>query len=96
MAAGTFYKQTFPILIRDKERIVYQGQALALTTWNDKGVFDVLPTHSHFISLIHKKLDIIKPDGKTLSVPIVKAILKVFQGEARIYMGVFSNISLKK
>lgn len=96
MATGAFYKQTFPILIRDKERVVYQGQALSLTTWNDKGVFDILPEHSHFVSIIQKQLDIVKSDGKTLSVPIVKAILKVFQGEVRIYMGVFSNIGIKK
>lgn len=96
MAVNIFYKQTFPVLIRDKERIVYKGQALSLTAWNHKGIFDVLPGHSHIVSIIEKRLDIIKDDGKSLSVPIVKAILKVFQGEARVYMGVFSNIGFNK
>lgn len=94
--AAIFYKQTFPILIRDKERVLYNGQALSLTTWNSKGIMDVLPGHSHLVSIIEKQLDIIKNDGNTLSVPVTKAILKVFQGEVRVYLGVFSSLSAKK
>lgn len=93
MDSPIFFTETFPCLIRDKETVLYQGKALSLTTWNERGAFDILPEHSHFISIIEKKIQIILPDGKTLSVPVTKAILKVYDGEVRIYMGIFSSIS---
>lgn len=96
MNSTIFFSETFPCLIRDREKILYKGQALALTTFNAKGVLDVLPEHTHFISIIEKKLELTQPDGKTLNVPVSKAVLKVYQGEVRVYMGIFSSISRSK
>lgn len=93
MESTIFYTATFPCLIRDRERILYQGEALSLTTVNEEGPFDVLPQHSHFISIIQNKLELVQPDGKTLTVPVTKAILKVYNGEVRVYLGIFSSIS---
>ncbi len=93
MESTIFYNSTFPCLIRDRQRILYQGQALSLTAINEEGPFDVLPQHSHFISIIQNKLDLVQPDGKTLTVPVTKAILKVYNGEVRVYLGIFSSIS---
>jgi F0F1-type ATP synthase epsilon subunit len=95
MNTAVFYTDTFPCLIRDRERILYKGKALSLTTVNDQGLFDILPNHSNFISIIKDKLDILSPDGKTLSVPVTRAILKVFEGDVKVYLGIFSSISKK-
>jgi F0F1-type ATP synthase epsilon subunit len=91
-----FYSQTLNCLVRDRQTILYEGPASAITTRNEQGLLDILPEHTHFISLIESKLDIVRPDGQTLNIPVSKGILKVFEGEARIYLGIFSVASKKK
>lgn len=88
-----FYGQKFKCIVRDREKILYIGEASAITTYNEKGVLDVLPGHTHFISIIERSLQIVYPDGKTLNIPITKGILKVYLGEVRVYLGIFSSIS---
>lgn len=93
MADKIFYNQSFDCLIRDRERILYQGKALAITTKNETGVLDILPEHTHFITIIQNSLEIVQKDGKTLNIPVTKGILKVYEGEVRIYLGIFSTLS---
>jgi F0F1-type ATP synthase epsilon subunit len=95
-ANAIFYKQTFNCLVRDRQTVLYEGPASAITTRNEHGLLDVLPEHTHFISIIEGSVDIVRPDGKTLNIPVSKGILKIFGGEARIYLGIFSVASKKK
>jgi F0F1-type ATP synthase epsilon subunit len=91
-----FYKQTLNCLVRDRERILYQGQVSALTTYNEQGKLDILPAHTHFISIIKQSLDIIQLDGKILNIPVSKGILKVVEDDVRVYLGIFPAASKAK
>jgi F0F1-type ATP synthase epsilon subunit len=44
-------------------KILFTGSAVAVTSLNEKGRFDVLPFHANFISIVKKYL-IIHPDRK--------------------------------
>lgn len=96
MTNNIFSKKTFDCLVRDRERILYEGPAFAICSENESGKLDVLPEHTHFISIIQHSLDIIRNDGKTLSIPVSKGILKVLDGDVRIYLGIFSAASKAK
>ncbi len=88
-----FYSQTFPCLVRNRETILFQGDAFALSTVNNKGKLDVIPGHTHFVSIIEQSLKIVKTDGKTVEFPVNKGILKVFDNEVKVFLGIFSSVS---
>lgn len=90
MPNNIFYTKTFNCLVRDRETILYQGNALAITTRNERGKLDVLPEHANFISIIDEFVDIIRDDNKILKIPVTRGILKIYDNEARIYLGIFS------
>ncbi len=54
---------TIRVRARSREEVTFEGEALALTSVNDKGKFDVLPNHANFISLIKDYVIIKKKDG---------------------------------
>lgn len=93
MANDIFYNLTFKCLIRDRERVLYSGDAYSITTYNEHGKMDVLPEHTHFISIIQDSINIIGADNKPLSIPVSKGILKVLENDVRVYLGIFSAAS---
>jgi len=44
--------------------VYFDGDVKAVTSKNDTGIFDILPEHSNFISLITSPLTIRTLDGK--------------------------------
>ena len=49
-------KQKLHLNIKDKGRIFFEGEVSAISTYNDIGIFDVLPMHENIISLIKNKI----------------------------------------
>lgn len=88
--------QEFVCLIRDKETVLYEGKAKALTSRNEQGIFDVLPQHTQFISIIKEFITIVKEDGTSQKIDIDTGIAHVFQNDVKIYLGIFSIASEKK
>ena len=54
----------FVVVVRNKDKVLYKGPAFAITSINDKGIFDVLPQHESFISLIKEKI-VVHPTPRT-------------------------------
>lgn len=90
-----FFKEEFDLLIRNRQRAIYQGKAAAVSTKNDNGPLDVLPQHIHFISIVKEYVNVIKLDGTTQQIPFDTGVLKVYQNQVRIYIGIYS-LSAKK
>jgi len=78
------------VVIRNKEKILYSGQAAAVTSINDKGVFDVLPQHESFISLIKDKVMVRKNPQEKQEFPIENGILRVYKDKVYIYLNIKS------
>ncbi len=76
------------ISVRSREEIYFEGEAYSLTSYNDKGVFDILPQHANFISLIDKYIKIIKPDGSELKLDIVSSVLHVIMNRVTVYFNI--------
>jgi F0F1-type ATP synthase epsilon subunit len=91
-----FFNEEFDLLIRNRQRALYQGKAAAVSTKNDDGPMDILPQHIHFISIIKEFITITKLDGTTQEFPLDMGVLKVYQNQVRIYIGIYSEEGKKK
>lgn len=80
--------QIIHIIIRDKNGIILEEDAYALSSYNEIGIFDVLPLHANFISLVRQKLTLHKGQGQeNRDMEIGFGLLRVFQNKVHIYLG---------
>lgn len=64
------------VIVKNRKRTFVNSDAYSLTSNNQKGVFDVLPYHENFISLISKMLHI-KTLTKEITMQFDSAVLLV-------------------
>lgn len=82
----------FHLKIVAKDGILFEGQIQSLTSYNDKGRFDILALHANFISIIYKSIIIVDSKGDKKEMTIEKALLKNKSNNLEIYLGI-DNIS---
>jgi len=63
--------------LRNRNQIVFNDYVKAITSKNDTGIFDILPEHSNFISLISAPLTIHKLDGQKQEITFKSGLIKV-------------------
>lgn len=95
---GPVQKQEAPVVhdilrveVRDPDKLVFSGNAVAISSRNSVGPFDVLPQHENFISIINGKI-IIYLDKKHTKQEIQNetAIMKAKSNTVKIFLGVES------
>ncbi|TSC80198.1 MAG: Uncharacterized protein G01um101429_242 [Parcubacteria group bacterium Gr01-1014_29] len=79
--------QTILVTVRSRETTYFTGKAATLTSLNDTGPFDILPRHTHFISLIRDGVTIKKPDGTEKHISFSHGIIKVKDDVVEVYIG---------
>ncbi len=74
------------VVVRNKDKVLYSGQAYAVTSINDRGIFDILPQHENFITLIKEKV-IIHPTAKeNREIQIENGIARIHKDKVYIYV----------
>ena len=71
--------------IDSPEKQIWQGTALSVTSENSAGLFDILPMHANFITIIEKKPIKIKTAGKIEEFNFDNAIIYVSKNKVLIY-----------
>lgn len=71
--------------------ILFDDYVKAVTSKNDTGVFDVLPTHSNFISLITSPLILRKLDGQKQEITFNNGIIKVKDNAIHCYIDLLAK-----
>ena len=79
-------KPTIHVIIKDKNGVIADEAVTALSSYNDVGLFDVLPMHTNFISLIKGKIILHKIE-KDREIKVGTGLLQVISGEVHIYLG---------
>lgn len=79
--------QTIKLKIRNREKLVLEEEVKAITSLNDTGIFDVLPEHANFISIIKEYLIIHKTNGSKEEVKLEKGVMRVLNNEIQIFIG---------
>lgn len=76
------------LTIKTREKVVFEGDVKALTSFNQVGPFDVLPEHANFISLIEKSLIIHNANGTKREIKFDIALLRVVENKVEIFLGI--------
>ena len=83
--------QKLAVIVRSRQTTAYDGTASAVSSINDKGPFDVLPRHTHFISLIRERVTVQKEDGELKQIVFPYGIMKVKDDTVEVYIGIETN-----
>ena len=79
-------QNTLRVLVLSPDMPIFNGEAFSVSSFNEKGPFDVLPQHKNFISLISIMVRIRFKDGKEKEIPIQGGVLRVYQNRTDIYL----------
>lgn len=79
--------QALRVMLRNSEKVIYDGTAWAVSSVNDRGVFDILPNHINFITMIKDSLTIHKPDRTIQEYKIRTGLMRVSSNTIEIYVG---------
>ena len=81
------------VVVHTPKRVEFSGKAVAVTSKNKKGKFDVLPFHANFISVIEELLIVHQPDKREVSLKLQKGVMKVQEDTVHILIGIETAIS---
>lgn len=76
------------LVIRNKLGIIYNDKVEAVSSKNDKGIFDILPEHENFISVIKDNIVIHKKINQNQEMKIENGILRAYKNRVNIYIGI--------
>ncbi len=79
---------TINVIVRSRQGVVFEGELAAITSYNQVGIFDVLPEHSNFVSMISRKVILRKKDGKNEEINVEKGVIMVQQNKVQVFIGV--------
>ena len=82
-------KYIFHLKVASREGTIYEGDVTSITSFNEKGEFDVLASHANFISLIKKRLTVKETEkGNQKDISFDNALMRVKQNSVEVYVGV--------
>lgn len=74
------------VVVRNRETILFQEKIASVTSYNDKGIFDILPEHESFISLIKNSVVIHKNKNENQEIKIDNGIVRVYKNNVFFYI----------
>jgi F0F1-type ATP synthase epsilon subunit len=70
-------------------KLVWEGQATAVSSKNASGPFDILPMHANFISLVtNTPIKVLAKDGTTKDLKAKQAVVFVENNDVKIYLNI--------
>lgn len=78
-------KVFFPALMQKPN---FYGKALAVSSENRLGKFDILPKHINFITLIFKRLSILTPEKEKIEFQFERGILITRENQVKVFLGI--------
>jgi F0F1-type ATP synthase epsilon subunit len=76
------------VQVRNRQGLVFDGELFAITAYNSVGVFDVLPQHANFISMIKKRVILRQADGRTDEISLENGVMMVENNKVVVFLGV--------
>ena len=73
--------------VRSATKTEYKGLAHTITSINETGVFDILPTHANFISIIKNYIVIDKGLPSQKEIKLETGVLTVSRNKEDVYLG---------
>jgi len=76
------------VVIKTKTKSLFKGLVGTVTSKNDRGVFDILPLHTNFITLVFDYVILDRGLESEKKFDIDKGILYVLSNKVDIYVGI--------
>jgi F0F1-type ATP synthase epsilon subunit len=83
--------RTIHVTVRNRTQILFADNVKSVTSRNDTGIFDILPEHSNFISLITSPLILGKTDGQKQEISFKNGLIKVKDNAVFCYIDLLSK-----
>ncbi len=83
--------ESIHVMVRNRRQVLFEDDVKAVTSRNDTGLFDVLPEHSNFISVIKEKILLHKKSGEQYEIVVQNGIMKVKNNTVRCYIDLISH-----
>jgi len=64
----------------------FKGFAKSISSFDEKGPFDVLPAHENFVTDFYKKIEIVPYQGEKIVYEEAKGILEISDNVARVFL----------
>ncbi len=74
--------------IINPDQTLFQGPALSLSSINHQGKFDILPAHTHFISLIKDHITLRLPNKSSQKFSFKQGVLRCVDNQIQVYLGI--------
>jgi F0F1-type ATP synthase epsilon subunit len=81
-------KAQLTLTVKNRDGIIFSGDIVSMTSYNDKGKFDILSRHANFISLIKNEIEYRLPGSTANKIEIDNGILRVIDNKIDIYLGI--------
>ena len=80
-------QDTFQVVVMSPDAVVWQGNALSLSSLNSEGPFDLLPDHARFMTLLQKvEVTLELPQDTQHVLHLEHAVLFFQDSKATIYI----------
>lgn len=79
---------TISVTVRNRQGILFDGEAKSVSSANKVGPFDILPGHTNFVSMINKKLTVRASDGRVINLTLDKGVIWVEENKVKVFVGV--------
>ena len=89
-----FTEEKLKVIVKSPEGIVFDGQVYAITSFNINGLFDVLPFHSNFVSIIKEKLILHETKDASKEIKIENGVMKISENNVEIFLGLETITSM--
>ncbi|MEX0895402.1 MAG: hypothetical protein WDZ94_00510 [Patescibacteria group bacterium] len=76
------------ITINSPEAVLFEGEAVSVTSENTIGTFDILPNHTNFISIISNSLTLVRQNKKTENFSFASGVIQCKNNVVTVYVGV--------
>lgn len=88
MAEPSLSSKELDVVIRSRSRTFFNGKVESITSSNATGIFDVLPTHANFITMVNDFVSINLPGGKSQKFKIRDGVMRVIENKVDVYLTV--------
>ncbi|HWY78884.1 MAG TPA: hypothetical protein VNW29_00845 [Candidatus Sulfotelmatobacter sp.] len=79
------------LTVRNRTKILFDDNVRSISSKNDTGIFDILPEHTNFISLITSPLIVRKLDRTKYEIHFTNGIIKVKDNAVHCYIDLLAN-----
>ena len=76
------------VSINSPEKIVWEGEAQSFSSENSRGVFDILPGHANFVTIVEKKPVIVRRADGNKEFEFATAIIYVKANNVTVYTNI--------